>query len=161
MRVGRGGDGKRLTPMTPIHTDQDGLVYCLRMEMPGLLVEAFDGDEELLAWMGTLQESWQRYIAKWVMEPKSDEAKQRRCEGMAERLLMTMEGERELPPMLAQRLRGRRDAMAGWEAMSLNRRRYFLMPYFGAKGDAARETQIVRLVEACVAKGVRLRGKQG
>ena len=121
--------------------------------MPALLVEAFDDDEELAAWVGTLRESWQREIARFVMEPKSDEAKQRRCEGMAERLLLTMEAERELPGFLARRLRGTRDAWAGWERMSRNRRRDFLLTVFGAKSEAARENQVARLVEACVGKG--------
>ncbi len=120
--------------------------------MPALLVEAFDGDAELLAWARTLRPSWQREIAHWVMEPKSEEARLRRCAGMAERLLLTMEAERELPAALARRLRGTRDAMAGWERMTVNRRRDYLLTYFGAKSVEARENQLVRLVQACVGK---------
>jgi uncharacterized protein YdeI (YjbR/CyaY-like superfamily) len=133
------------------------IVYLAGMEMaatvmPALLVEAFDGDAELLAWARTLRPSWQREIAHWVMEPKSEEARLRRCAGMAERLLLTMEAERELPAALARRLRGTRDAMAGWERMTVNRRRDYLLTYFGAKSVEARENQLVRLVQACVGK---------
>ena len=128
-----------------------------RIALPEMLVGAFDGDEDLLAWFGTLRESWQRYIAQWVLEPKSKEARLRRCEGIAERLLLTMEAEQELPGFLARRLRGTKDAMAGWEKMSVNRRRDFLLPLFRAKSDEARETQMLRLLEASVAKGRRVR----
>jgi len=122
------------------------------MEMPPLLVEAFDGDDELLQWVGTLLESWQRWIAKHIMEPVSDEAKQRRAEAWAERLLQTMEAERELPPLLARRLRATRDAAAGWEQMGRNRRLNHLLTIFGARSEAATETQVVRWLDACVAK---------
>lgn len=132
-----------------------GRVQMAALKMPRILVEAFDGDEELEAWVGTLRESWQRYIAVWVTEPKSEEAKQRRCEDWAERFLLTMEAEQELPPGLAQRLKRTRDGMAGWEAMSASRRRDFLLTFFGAKGEEARETQMRRLVEAAAAKGAR------
>ena len=128
------------------------------MEMPGLLVEAFDGDEALLEWVGTLRPSWQREIAKWVMEPKSEEAKLRRCAGMAERLLLTLEAEEALPAFLARRLRETRGAMAGWERMTSNRRRDFLLTVFGAKSEEARENQVRRLVGACVGKARRVNG---
>ena len=41
--------------------------------------------------------------------------------------------------------------------MSVNRRRDYLLVLFGAKSTEARENQMVRLVEACVAKGARRR----
>lgn len=126
------------------------------MELPALLIEAFDGDKHLLKWTRTLLPSWQHYIGQWIMEPKSDEAKQRRADQMAERLLMTMEAELELPPMLAQPLRQTRYAMAGWERMTPNCRRTFLMAYFGARSPEARENQLVRIVDASVAKGEKL-----
>jgi len=128
------------------------------MEMPPLLIEAFDVDEELLAWVGTLRASWQRWIAQTVMEPVSDEAKQRRAEHWAERLLQTMEAEQELPPLLARRLRATRDAAAGWERMARNRRLDYLLAIFGARSEEATENQVTRWLEACVAKAQVKRG---
>ena len=122
------------------------------MKMPPLLIEAFDGDDELLQWVGTLLESWQRWIAKNIMEPASDEAKQRRAEAWAERLLQTKEAEEELPPLLARRLRATRDAAAGWESMGRSRRLNHLLTIFGARSEAATETQVKRWLDACVAK---------
>ena len=125
------------------------------MELPPLLVEAFDGDEDLLAWVATFRESWHRWFSHWIMEPKSEEARQRRADQMAERLLLTMEAEQEMPPLLAQRLRHTRCAMAGWERTVLNRRRTYLMHLFGTRSVEAREKVLTQIVEACVAKGSR------
>jgi len=132
------------------------LVYLACMEMPEPLVGAFDGDKDLLAWFGTLRASWQKAIAAWVMEPKSEEARKRRCEQAAERLLQTMEAEQELPPMLAQRLRRVRYALLGWEHLSLSCKREFLMAIFGTRGEDARERQIQKMIEECRLRGSRL-----
>ena len=122
------------------------------VELPRMLVDAFEGDKDLIFWVGRLRQSWLRWIVRLVMEPESEETKQRRCEDWAERLLMTMEAERELPMAIVRRLKGTRDAWAGWERMSVSRRRDFLLTYFGAKSLEARETQMRRLVEACLGK---------
>jgi hypothetical protein len=133
-----------------------GIVYRARMEMPPLLVEAFDGDEDLLAWVAALRDSWQRWISGWIMEPKSEEARQRRADQMAERLLLTMEAEHgELPPLFARKLRRTPNAMAGWERTVLNRRRTYLMHFFGTRSAQAREKALMEIVEACAAKGSR------
>jgi uncharacterized protein YdeI (YjbR/CyaY-like superfamily) len=127
--------------------------YAFVMNLPDRLIDAFEGDAELLAWVSTLRESWQREITRWVTSPKSDEAKQRRCDDLAERLLLTMDAERELPLFLKRRLQATRDAWEGWQRMSLGCRRDYLLVIFGAKSEAARENQITRMLERCVAKG--------
>ena len=129
------------------------LVYLACMEMPELVVEAFDGDKDLLLWVTALRASWQKEIAAWVMEPKSEAARRRRCEQTAERLLQTMQAEKELPPMLAQPLGRVRNAPAGWECLSLSRKRELLVAIFGARGEEARERHITKMVEACRLKG--------
>jgi len=126
--------------------------------MPKLLVEACDGDKQLLAWAGTLRESWQRWIGVHVMQPVSEDARLRRAERWAELMLQTMEAEQELPPALAARLRRTRHAAEGYARMSVNRRRDYLFTIFGARGMQARENQIVRWIEACVAKGAKSSG---
>jgi len=55
--------------------------------------------------------------------------------------------------MLAQRLRRTRDAGAGWERMARNRRLNYLLTIFGARSEEATENQVVRWLDACVAKG--------
>jgi uncharacterized protein YdeI (YjbR/CyaY-like superfamily) len=148
MRIGRDGDADSLAGSVI-------LAVMARLPMPKLLVDACDGDEQLLAWAGTLRESWQRWIARHVMQPASEETRQRRAERWAELMLQTMEAEQELPPALAARLRRTRYAAEGYALMSVNRRRDYLMTIFGARGMQARENQIMRWIEACVAKGAR------
>ncbi len=128
------------------------LVYRACMVLPEMLVEAFDGDEDLLAWVRTLRGSWQKDISAWVMEPKSEEARKRRCEHTAERLLQTMEAEQQLPPMLAQRLHRAPHALAGWERLSVSRRRELLLAVFGARGEETRERHITKMIESCQAR---------
>ena len=126
-----------------------------QVEVPALLLAAFDGDEELLAWYGTLLESWRRYFGQWVMEPKGAEARERRADSLAERLLLTMEAEQELPGFLARRIRGTRFALAGWAKMGVNVKRNYLLVLFGTRSVEAREKQVVRLVEDCARRGER------
>ena len=52
-----------------------GIVYLARMELHPLFIQAFGGDKELLAWAQTLRESWTRWFAQSIEEPKSEEAR--------------------------------------------------------------------------------------
>jgi uncharacterized protein YdeI (YjbR/CyaY-like superfamily) len=89
-----------------------------------------------------------REIGKWVMDVKSDEARLRRAEQMAERLLATMEGERELPPAIAAAFRARPKARAGWAKMTLTQRRGELMAVFYYRTVEGRERRIEKLCDA-------------
>ena len=48
-----------------------------------------------------------REIGKWVMDVKNDASRMKRAEQMAERLLGAMEGEQQLPPIIAVAFRNR------------------------------------------------------
>src|SRR5208282_6450872 len=76
-------------------------------------------------WYDGLNHSGRNDIAKWITEPKSAEARVRRAQQIAERLLNVMEAERELPPILQVAFGRCRQPRAreGWEAMSVSRRR--------------------------------------
>src|SRR5580658_10468362 len=50
-------------------------------------------------WYDGLNHSTRNDIAKWISEPKTAQARVRRAEQIAERLLNVMEAERELPPV--------------------------------------------------------------
>jgi hypothetical protein len=91
-------------------------------------------------------------ISRLILEPKSEEAQVRRAEHMAERLLATMEAEKELPPMIASALRGTPRAMQGWRAMTANQRLLALLAIFRPVGMEGRERQLRQVVEACVAR---------
>jgi hypothetical protein len=56
--------------------------------------------KRLLKFYESLNPSRRREIAKWVAECKTKDARQRRSRQITERLMETMEAERELPPIM-------------------------------------------------------------
>ncbi len=91
------------------------------MKLPALLIEAFDGDEDAVAWTLALKDWMVAELSAWVMEPKSDASRKKRAERMAERLMLTMEAERELPVFLVRAL-NEAGAMKGWKALTERQR---------------------------------------
>ena len=89
-----------------------------------------------------------REIGKWVMEPRSEATRMRRTEQMAERLLATMEGERELPPVIEAAFRLRPKARAGWARMTATQRRGELMAVFYYQTPEARMKRVQKLCDA-------------
>ena len=117
-------------------------------ELPDELAVLLDQEPGLRDWYGFLTEYMRREIGKWVMDVKSDEARLRRAEQMAERLLATMEGERELPPAIAAAFRARPKARAGWAKMTPTQRRGELMAVFYYRTVEGRERRIEKLCDA-------------
>ena len=64
--------------------------------MPEELDRALSEVRALRRWYNQLNASTRKYTAAWVAEVKSPEARKRRAAQLAERLLATMEAEREL-----------------------------------------------------------------
>jgi uncharacterized protein YdeI (YjbR/CyaY-like superfamily) len=117
-------------------------------ELPDELAVLLDEEPGLREWYGRLTEYMRREIGKWVMDVKSDEARMRRAEQMAERLLATMEGERELPPVIAAAFRARPKARAGWAKMTEVQRRGELMAVFYYRTPEARQKRVDKLCDA-------------
>ena len=120
-------------------------------ELPDELAALLDdisetGEPGLREWFDGLTEYMRREIGKWVLDVKSDEARVRRAEQMAERLLATMEGERELPPAIAAAFRARPRARAGWAKMTPVQRRGELMAVFYYRTP---DTQRKRIDKLC------------
>lgn len=116
-------------------------------ELPDELAVLLDEEPGLRDWYGGLTEYMRREIGKWVTDVKSDDARMRRAEQMAERLLATMEGERELPPAIAAAFRSRPKARAGWGKMTPTQRRSLLMAVFYYRTVEARERRIEKLCD--------------
>ena len=72
-------------------------------------------DRLLSKWFEQLSYSVQKYIADMITAPRSADARVRRAEQAAEWMMLAMEGERELPPILqvAFRRQPRRPAPDG------------------------------------------------
>ncbi len=117
------------------------------VETPPELERALKGDRRLPKWFAKLSESMRYEIGKWVSEPKSAESRQKRAEGMAERLLLTLEGEMEAPPILQAAFHRQPLARKGWEAMTPVQRRSHLLSIFYNQNADARERRAAKAVE--------------
>jgi hypothetical protein len=71
----------------------------------------------------------------------------RRAEQMAERLLATMEGERQLPPVMEAAFRLRPKARAGWARMTATQRRNGLMAVFYYRTPDAQLRRVQKLCD--------------
>ena len=122
------------------------------MEIPPLLVQAFEGDEELLDWVSTLRPSWMKDMTHWIMEPKGEPARIRRAEQLAERLLETKEAESELPPLVESAFRARPKARSGWDKLTPIQRRSELFRLFYYRTPEQRQAQVAKLCDAAEAR---------
>ena len=116
-------------------------------ELPEELDALLDEAEGLREWYCGLSEYTRREIGKWIVGVKGDEARLRRAEAMAERMLSTMEAEVELPPLIERAFRARPKARMGWERMTDAQRRSELMAVFYYRTPEAREKRLAKLVE--------------
>ena len=119
--------------------------------IPTELERFFREDRSLRRWFDQLSYSMRREIAKWVMDVKGDEARTRRAEQMAERLLATMEAERELPPVLRIAFARNPRAYEGWQGMSVSHRRRHLLKIFYYRNPKARASRIAKTIEEAAA----------
>jgi hypothetical protein len=115
--------------------------------MPAELERALSEVRALRRWYDKLTPYTRKYTAAWVAEVKSPEARERRAAQLAERLLATMEAERELPPVLRTAFARDPRAYEGWKQMSPAQRRGHLLGIFyyrDPKAQARRAAQAVR-----------------
>jgi uncharacterized protein YdeI (YjbR/CyaY-like superfamily) len=114
---------------------------------PPELARALKGDRRLPKWFAGMSYSHRKEIGDWVVEPKSAELRLKRAEQMAERLLLTLEGEIEPPPILHAAFLRQPLARKGWEAMTPTQRRNHLLGIFYYQTADARERRAVKAVE--------------
>ncbi len=107
-------------------------------------------EKRLARWFDEQSQSMQREVGKWLAAPSSAEARQRRADQMAERMLLTMEGEKVLPPVIEAAFRRAPAARKGWERMTLTQRRESLLAIFYYQSPEAREKRVKKLVEQCL-----------
>jgi uncharacterized protein YdeI (YjbR/CyaY-like superfamily) len=115
--------------------------------VPPELAQALKGDRRLRPWFDRLSPSMRREIGGWVAEPKTPESREKRAAGMAERLLLTLEGEKELPPILHAAFLQQPLARRGWEAMTPVQRRNQLLGIFYYQSAEARERRVAKVVD--------------
>jgi uncharacterized protein YdeI (YjbR/CyaY-like superfamily) len=139
--------------------DTEERVVTIPDELKAILTE----DRVLRRWYEGLNHSTRNDIGKWITEPKSAESRERRAEQIAERLLATMEAEREIPPILQLAFARNRRAREGWDSMSPSRRRGHLFGIFYYRTPHARARRIDKMLDDALAvaekKELRKRGR--
>ena len=127
---------------------------------PPELARILKREKALARWYVTLSDSMRREIAAWVHGVESAEARERRATQMAERLLLTLEGEQELPPVLEVAFRGNPAARPGWEAMTVAQRRMCLLAIFYYRTPEARQKRVDKVIADCLVKAGRRRSRE-
>ena len=116
-------------------------------------------DRSFRRWYDQLNPSTRVDIAKWVSEPKSPDARARRAEQIAERLLSAMEAEQDLPPVLKLAFARNPVAHDGWQQMSVAKRRGHLLGIFYYRTPEARALRIEKMLDEATALAERIRKK--
>jgi uncharacterized protein YdeI (YjbR/CyaY-like superfamily) len=115
--------------------------------VPPELAKALKQDRALTRWFETLSYSYRKAFCDMVKQLKSAEARERRAGQIAEQMLLAMEGEHTLPPILQVAFRRAPLAQAGWEAMTSVQRRAQLLGIFYYQSPEARERRAQKAVE--------------
>jgi hypothetical protein len=116
-------------------------------DLPDELASLLDDEPGLRDYYDSLSESMRREIGKWIAGVKSDASRLKRAEQMAERLLGAMEGENQLPPIIAVAFQKRPKAKMGWARMTLTQRRQELLGVFYYQSIEARERRVEKLCD--------------
>jgi hypothetical protein len=107
-------------------------------------------DASLRKWFEAMNYSTRSEIGKWIVAVRSPEARVRRAEQMAERLLAVMDAEHELPPVLQMAFAREPRALEGWKQMSPSHRRGQLLAIFYYRTPEARARRIDKVLQdAC------------
>jgi uncharacterized protein YdeI (YjbR/CyaY-like superfamily) len=111
------------------------------------LLRELGQSKRLLKFFESLSPSRRNEIAKWIAQCKTSEARTRRAQQIAERLMETMEAERELPPLMQLAFRQNPRAAEQWERMSPSHRRAHLFRIFHYREPAARARQVAKAID--------------
>jgi len=123
------------------------------IEMPREMELALNEDRQLRRWFEEkLTPSMRRDIARLISQLKSPEARRRGAERLAERLMLTMDAERELPPVLRLALGRNYKAAEGWGLMSETQRRWHLLGIFGYRTPEAQARRLSKAMDAMIAR---------
>jgi hypothetical protein len=115
--------------------------------VPQELTRYFKEDAHLRRWFQKLNYSTRNEIGKWIIQPKSSEARARRAEQMAERLLAVMDAEHELPSILQLAFTRDPHASEGWKRMSPAHRRRHLFGIFYYRAPESRARRIEKTLQ--------------
>jgi uncharacterized protein YdeI (YjbR/CyaY-like superfamily) len=115
--------------------------------IPAELNRIFTESKRLKKWFESLSYSYRRWIADWIAEPKSAASRERRADQIAERLMETMDAERELPPLIKTAFERNSLAREGWSRMTARQRRGELMAIFYYRTPEARQRRLQKVLD--------------
>ncbi len=111
------------------------------------LLRELGQSKRLLKFFESMSPSRRHEIAKWIAQCKTSDARKRRSEQIAERLMETMEAERELPPIMQLAFRQNPRAAEQWQRMSPSHRRAHLFSIFYYRTPEGRANRVQKCVE--------------
>jgi len=115
--------------------------------VPPELAKLLKQERSLKKFYESLNPSARSDIAKHISQPKSPDSRTRRAEQLAERMMLAMEGEKELPPILQVAFRRNPQAAAGWKAMTPIQRLSHLLGIFYYQTPEAREKRASKAID--------------
>ena len=117
------------------------------------LLRELGQSKKLLKFYESLSYSRRHEISKWIAEAKQPETRQRRVQQITERLMETLEAERELPPMIEMALRQSPRAREKWESISQSHRRAHLMAIFYYRTPESRARRLNKCIQELAGTG--------
>jgi uncharacterized protein YdeI (YjbR/CyaY-like superfamily) len=113
--------------------------------LPPEFAKILKGEPALRKWFAQLSHSNRDEIGKWICDVKSDAARARRADQMAERLISTMDAEIELPPALRIAFENDPVAYEAWKKSSAGHRRQQLLAVFYYRDPQSRARRVAKL----------------
>jgi uncharacterized protein YdeI (YjbR/CyaY-like superfamily) len=114
---------------------------------PAELLRELGQSKRLHKFFESLNPSRRHEIAKWIAQCKTSEARKRRSQQIAERLMETMEAELALPPIMQLAFRQNPRAHAEWNRMSPSHRRAHLFSIFHYREPEARARRLAKVID--------------
>ncbi|MBZ5647750.1 MAG: YdeI/OmpD-associated family protein [Acidobacteriia bacterium] len=118
------------------------------VQVPAELSKVLGQSKRLQKYYESFNYSMRRWMADQVAAGKANATRARKAEQIAELFLETMEGERELPPMIERALAQNPEARRGWDQMTPAMRRGQLMGIFYYRNIQSRARRLAKAVEA-------------
>jgi uncharacterized protein YdeI (YjbR/CyaY-like superfamily) len=126
---------------------------------PKELLHELGESKRLLKFFESLTPSQRNEIAKWIAESRNEETRRRRARQMAERLMETIEAERDLPPIMQLAFRQNPKAHEEWERMSRSHRRAHLLSIFYYRTPEARANRLQKCVKEMLERAEKTAGR--
>jgi uncharacterized protein YdeI (YjbR/CyaY-like superfamily) len=120
------------------------------VDAPEPLQWLLDEEPEIEEFYRTFNYSTRKWIADWILQPKSAEAQNRRAEQIAVRLMQIRDGEEEAPPILQAIFAHNPKARKGWELLPPSRKRGHLFGIFTSQNPETRQRRAEKAVEMMV-----------